>query len=33
MIVISGSGGDDAKRYQEAQVEEAIDDVGKKAGA
>ena len=24
MLVLSGSGGDDAKRYQEAQVDEAV---------
>jgi predicted RNA binding protein YcfA (HicA-like mRNA interferase family) len=28
MVVISGAGGDDAKRYQEAQVEQAVADVG-----
>ena len=27
MLVISGAGGDDAKRYQEAQVEQALADV------
>jgi predicted RNA binding protein YcfA (HicA-like mRNA interferase family) len=27
-VVISGAGGDDAKRYQEAQVERALSDVG-----
>jgi predicted RNA binding protein YcfA (HicA-like mRNA interferase family) len=33
MLVMSGSGGDDAKRYQEAQVAEAIDDIRTKPGA
>jgi hypothetical protein len=27
MVVVSGAGGDDAKRYQEAQIEQAIADV------
>jgi hypothetical protein len=33
LLVMSGSGGDDAKRYQEAQVAEAIDDIRTKPGA